>query len=70
MPYDIKKPPSKIKDLSEKKQRQWVEVFNSCWEKHKDDAKCHKMAWGVVKKNSSKEDMAQEIVDIAKMLEE
>ena len=50
MPYDKSNPPAKLKGLPEKKQRQFVEVFNSCWGEHKDDEKCHKMAWGVVKK--------------------
>ncbi len=54
MPYDINNPPDKIRNLSEKKQRQWIEVFNSCWDKHQDDATCHAMAWGVVKKSSIK----------------
>lgn len=52
MPYSPENPPDKIKDLSEKKQRQWVHVFNSCWERHKDEGKCHAMAWGSVKKSS------------------
>jgi len=50
MPFDQSNPPAKLKNLSEKKQRQWISVFNSCWENHHDDEKCHKMAWGVVKK--------------------
>ena len=53
MPYDVDNPPEKIRDLSPKKQRQWVSVFNSCWEEHHDEAKCHAMAWGVAKKESS-----------------
>lgn len=52
MPFDPDNPPDKVSKLSEKKQRQWVHVFNSCWEKHKDDGKCHAMAWGAVKKAS------------------
>lgn len=52
MPYSPDNPPSKLKELPANKQRQWVEVFNSCWDKHKDDAKCHAMAWGVVKKSA------------------
>lgn len=50
MPFDPSHPPAKLKSLSPKKQRQWVEVFNSCWEGKKDDKKCHMMAWGAVKK--------------------
>lgn len=52
MPFDPNKPPAKLKNLSDKQKRQWVNVFNSCWEKHHDDEKCHKMAWGSVKKAS------------------
>jgi hypothetical protein len=63
MPYDVDSPPSKVKGLSKNKQRQWVEVFNSCYAEHKDDGKCHAMAWGVVKKASmeSREAMASRI---------
>ena len=53
MPFDPNNPPEKVSKLSAKKQRQWVHVFNSCYDKHKDDAKCHKMAWGAVKKSAS-----------------
>ena len=47
MPYDPDNPPEKLRGLPENKQRQWVHVFNSCYEKYGDDAKCSKMAWGV-----------------------
>lgn len=53
MPFDPNNPPSKLKNLSDKKKRQWVHVFNSCYKKHKDDKKCHIMAWGSVKKSAS-----------------
>jgi len=53
MPFDPDNPPEKVSKLSEKKQRQWVHVFNSCYDKHGDDALCHKMAWGAVKKSGS-----------------
>ena len=46
MPYDPENPPAKLRGLSSAKQRQWVHVFNSCYEKYSDDAKCSKMAWG------------------------
>lgn len=52
MPFDPSNPPAKLKSLSDKEKKQWIAVFNSCWEKHEDDEKCHKMAWGVVKKAS------------------
>ncbi len=66
MPYE--KPPEKIKNLSEKKQRQWVAVFNSCWDEHSDDEKCHAMAWGAVKK-SSDEWVAREMLKVAHDIE-
>lgn len=50
MPYSPNNPPDKLKGLPEKQQRQWVHVFNKCFEDGGDDAKCHAMAWGVVKK--------------------
>jgi hypothetical protein len=50
VPYDPDNPPSKVKGLSKNKQRQFVEVFNSCWSKNHDEGKCHAMAWGVAKK--------------------
>jgi hypothetical protein len=48
MPYDVSNPPAKLKNLSDKEKRQWIHVFNSCYSEHHDDAKCHRMAWGVV----------------------
>ena len=50
MPYDVKNPPDKIKKLSPRKQRQFIHVYNSCWDKDKDEGKCHAMAWGTVKR--------------------
>ena len=55
MPYSVNNPPDKLKGLPAKKQRQWVHVFNKCFEDGGDDAKCHAMAWGVVKKASEAE---------------
>jgi hypothetical protein len=56
MPFDPNNPPSKLKNLPDKKKRQWVHVFNSCYKKHKDDKTCHMQAWGAVKKSASEED--------------
>jgi hypothetical protein len=53
MPFDPNNPPSKLKNLSDKKKRQWVHVFNSCYEKSPDEKKCHMQAWGTVKKSAS-----------------
>jgi hypothetical protein len=59
MPFDPDNPPAKLKNLSDKKKRQWVHVFNSCWEKHADEKTCHMMAWGTVKKQASTREMAE-----------
>jgi cation transport regulator ChaB len=62
--------------LTEKQRRQFIAVFNSCWDKHKDDATCHKMAWGVVKKNKKgkavmgDKQIYKELIDISKILME
>ena len=53
MPYDPDNPPAKTKNLSDKKSRQFVHVFNDCWKENKDDAKCHAMAWGVAGKRAA-----------------
>lgn len=64
MPYDVNNPPEKVRGLSENKQRQWVEVFNSCFEKHGDEELCSKEAWGVTggwKDKENKEFTSEEI---------
>jgi len=53
MPYDPDNPPDKVRNLSPKKQRQFVHVYNSCAEKGGDEKKCHMMAWGTVKKSAT-----------------
>lgn len=53
MPFDPNNPPSKLKNLSPKKKRQWVHVFNSCYKKNPDEKKCHMQAWGAVKKSAA-----------------
>jgi len=47
MPYDVDNPPDKLRGHDKKTQRQWVHVFNSCYDKHGDDTRCSKVAWGV-----------------------
>ena len=54
MPY---KSPSEVAEkvrgsdkLSEKKRRQFLEVWNSCHEKGQPESQCFSTAWGVVKK--------------------
>lgn len=55
VPYDIDNIPEKLRKrlrddhgLSEKGIRQFVHVFNSCWEKHHDKSTCYAQAYGVV----------------------
>lgn len=55
--------------LSEKKRRQFQHVFNSCFEKHSDDALCHKMAWGAVKKGKKSCEEVAESIDWDQMVE-
>jgi len=52
-PYDPDKPPAKLNGMSAKKKRQWVHVFISCWKKHKEEGRCHAMAYGAVKKSTA-----------------
>lgn len=70
MPYDPSHPPEKVKHLPPKKQRQWISVFNSCWDRNPgDEAKCHAMAWGVVKKASfDREMVARELTAVARLM--
>ena len=52
MPYSKSNPPDVIKKLSDVKQKQWISVWNSVFEKTHDEAQAFKTAWGVVKKAS------------------
>jgi len=52
MPYSKSNPPDAIKKLSPAKQKQWISVWNSCYEKGRPEEQCFKTAWGVVKKAS------------------
>lgn len=54
MPFDsnselVKKVPG-IEKLTTKKQNQFREVWNSCYEKGQPESQCFSTAWGVVKK--------------------
>ena len=55
MPYDPENPPAKVKKLSPKKQRQWVNVWNSTYNRTHDEAKSFSTAWGVARKSSTDE---------------
>jgi len=69
----IKKHPN-LKKYSAKAQRAWLSAINSCFDSGGDDSKCFPIAYSAANKvdgkKSSKKDIAREIVDIAKMLEE
>ena len=52
MPYSPSNPPDVVRKLSPAKQKQWVEVWNSCHKKGQPEEQCFKTAWGVVKKAS------------------
>lgn len=65
MPYDPDNPPAKVRKLSTKKQRQWVNSFNSAWEKYGDEARAHKIAWGSVKKDS---EVVEDLLRLSKSL--
>jgi len=66
MPFDINNPPEKIRKLSDKLQRQWIYVFNNCWDGDPDEKKCHMQAWGVVKKSrgASEEEDDESFMDV------
>lgn len=54
MPYSSTSDlPPYVKKLPDKKQRQWMHVFNSCMKDGGNDSKCFAMANGVVKKEIS-----------------
>jgi len=54
MPYkDVDSLPSTVKALSEKKQRQFLAVFNSTFEETEDETKAFQNAWASVKKGDS-----------------
>ncbi len=46
--YDPDNPPSKVKHLPAKAQRQWVHVYNSAVDDGADEESAHKQAWGTV----------------------
>ena len=52
MPYSVSNPPKKLHKLSDRKQRQWVHVFNQSKGQGDDEGTAHAKAWGVVKKSS------------------
>lgn len=52
MPYDPNNPPSKTKNLSAKKRRQWVHVLNSSLERGDEEDVAHRKAWGAVKNSN------------------
>ena len=55
MPYTLKNPPDVIHDLSEAKQKQWITVWNKCFDEGKPESECFKTAWGAVKRSATGE---------------
>jgi cation transport regulator ChaB len=75
MPYSsLKDVPESVKKLSEKKQAQWLAVFNSAWTAGKEAGKSEKelesssfaQAWGVIKDEGKKADVQTSMVVIIK----
>jgi len=69
MPFDPSHPPAKLKNLSDKKKRQWIAVFNKCYSEDHDDEKCHKIAWSSVRTAHIQERVASISEKIAKDIE-
>lgn len=75
MPYNPKNPPKKLKEMIFKKYpnaslndvKQFVHVFNSIFEKEKDEAKAFKGSWSVLKKKMSRKKRAEFIGDLNKL---
>jgi len=64
MPYSsISKLPDTVKKLSEKKQRQWMHVFNSVYKKTNSDKDAAKAAWGTVNKGERSSTQTVRTVD-------
>lgn len=61
MPYNsIEELPEQTRGLSEKKKRQFMHIFNSCYAKNGDEKLCFKEAWSVTggwKKEKSIDDI-------------
>jgi cation transport regulator ChaB len=61
--------------LSERKKRQFIHVFNQCFDKDGDDPSCYAKAWGAVNNTASDKGVsrmnkvANELVKIAKELD-
>src|SRR5689334_3308637 len=61
MPYSsADELPSAVKDKikSPKKRRQWMHVWNSEYDSHKDESRAFASAWAAVKKDASMTDLA------------
>lgn len=69
MPYDPDNPPDKVSHLSEKKQRQWVHVYNSARGRGADEESAHKQAWGAVKKEVDSGEVLQALKTFCALLE-
>lgn len=50
--------PDAVRKLSEKKQRQWMAVWNSTYDKYKDEARAFRTAWSVVHQTKGEEEIS------------
>jgi cation transport regulator ChaB len=57
-PYNkLSELPDAVRKLSEKKQRQWMHVWNSVYDKTKNEARAYRSAWSTVHKTKGEEDL-------------
>lgn len=62
MPYSsVSELPKSVKELSDKKQRQFMSVFNSVYEDTKDEGRAMSAAWSQVKKDVIKAQIASDV---------
>lgn len=52
--YDLKNPPAFLSHLPNRKQRQFIHVYDWCWDRRHNQVVCHAMAWRVVRRTASR----------------
>jgi cation transport regulator ChaB len=55
--HKISELPDAVKKLPEKKQRQWMHVWNSVYDRTKNEARAYRSAWSTVHKTKGEEDL-------------
>lgn len=58
-PYTMDNLPEYVKKMEEKKRRQWLAIFNSAYEKHKDEATAFKMANASIKESVEEDENSE-----------